>query len=296
MSTVPQPPKREGGTPLTKRLTPRDIKARKGLEPIVCITAHSAPMAGFMDPHVELLLVGDSLGMMVYGMDTTVGVTLDVMIAHGKAVMRGSSKACVIVDLPFGAYQASPVDAFKAAARVMSEVGCAGVKLEGGSVMAPTVEYLVSRGIPVMGHIGLTPQSVNVIGGFRVQGKSSEEARALVADARDLSSAGAFSIVVEGTLEPVAREITKAAAVPTIGIGASAGCDGQVIVAEDILGLYSAFMPKFARRYARLGDEVSKAVAAYAADVRARRFPFPENTYGAPPAGPAKNPKNPKKR
>ncbi len=291
MSTMPQPPKREGGTPITKRLTPRDIQARKGAAPIVCITAHSAPMAGFMDPHVDLLLVGDSLGMMVYGMDTTVGVSLDIMIAHGKAVMRGSSKACVIVDLPFGSYQASPVDAFKAAARVMSEVGCAGVKLEGGTVMAPTVEYLVSRGVPVMGHIGLTPQSVNVLGGFRVQGKSSAEARALVADVKALSDAGAFSIVVEGTVEPVAREITKASTAPTIGIGASAGCDGQVIVAEDILGLYSAFMPKFAKRYAHLGDDVSKAVASYAADVRARRFPGPENTYGAAPATPRKKSK-----
>lgn len=291
MSTIPQPPKREGGTPITKRLTPRDIQARKGGAPIVCITAHSAPMAGFLDPHVDLLLVGDSLGMMVYGLDTTVGVSLDMMIAHGKAVVRGSARACVIVDLPFGAYQASPVDAFKAAARVMSETGCAGVKLEGGAVMAPTVEYLVSRGIPVMGHIGLTPQSVNVLGGFRVQGKSNDEARALVADAKLLSDAGAFSIVVEGTVEPVAREITKAATVPTIGIGASAECDGQVIVAEDILGLYSAFMPKFAKRYALLGDEVSKAVASYAADVRTRRFPGLENTYGAAPATPAKKSK-----
>ncbi|MGE3332501.1 MAG: 3-methyl-2-oxobutanoate hydroxymethyltransferase [Rhodospirillaceae bacterium] len=296
MSTIPQPPKREGGTPITKRLTPRDIQARKNADPIVCITAHSAPMAGFMDPHVDLLLVGDSLGMMVYGLDTTVGVTLDIMIAHGKAVVRGSSKACVIVDLPFGSYQASPVDAFKAAARVMSETGCAGVKLEGGAVMAPTVEYLVSRGIPVMGHIGLTPQSVNVLGGFRVQGKSSDDAKKLVNDAKLLADCGAFSIVVEGTVEPVAREITKACAVPTIGIGASAGCDGQVIVAEDILGLYSAFMPKFAKRYALLGDEVTKAVASYAADVRARRFPAPENTYGAPAVKPTKPAKKSKKR
>ncbi len=288
MSTIP---KREGGTPITKRLTPRDIQARKGADPVVCITAHSAPMAGFMDQHVDLLLVGDSLGMMVYGLDTTVGVTLDMMIAHGRAVVRGSSKACVIVDLPFGSYQASPVDAFKAAARVMSETGCAGVKLEGGAVMAPTVEYLVSRGVPVMGHVGLTPQSINVLGGFRVQGKSDADAKKLIADAKLLADAGAFSIVVEGTVEPVAREITKASPVPTIGIGASAGCDGQVIVAEDILGLYSAFMPKFAKRYAHLGDEVSKAVATYAADVRARRFPAPENTYGAAPAKSANKPK-----
>lgn len=296
MSAVPQPPRREGGTPITKRLTPRDIAAHKGGAPVVCITAHSAPMAGFMDPHVDLLLVGDSLGMMVYGMDTTVGVTLDMMIAHGKAVMRGSAKACVIVDLPFGSYQASPVDAFKAAARVMAETGCAGVKLEGGVAMAPTVSYLVERGIPVVGHIGLTPQSVNVLGGFRVQGRSKPEARALVEDAQALAAAGAFAIVIEGTVEPLAREITKSCSAVTIGIGASAGCDGQVIVAEDILGLYSAFMPKFAKRYALLGDEVSKAVSTYAADVRARRFPAPENTYGIAPKKKAAKKKSRPKR
>jgi 3-methyl-2-oxobutanoate hydroxymethyltransferase len=295
MSTLPQPPKREGGTPITKRQTVRDIAARKGGDPVVCITAHSAPMAGFMDQHVDLILVGDSLGMMVYGMDTTVGVTLDMMINHGKAVMRGSAKACVIIDMPFGSYQASPVDAFKACARVMSETGCNGIKLEGGTEMASTVAYLVERGIPVLGHIGLTPQSVNVLGGFRVQGKTSEEARALIADTNALCEAGAFGIVVEGTIEPLAREITRVSTVPTIGIGASAGCDGQVIVAEDILGLYSAFMPKFAKRYAHLGAEVSKAVASYAADVRARRFPGIENTYGAPATKSAKPTKKSKR-
>lgn len=283
MSTIPQPPRREGGTPITKRLSPRDIAARKGDTPVVCITAHSAPMAGFMDPHVDLLLVGDSLGMMVYGMDTTVGVTLDMMIAHGKAVMRGSTRACVIVDMPFGSYQASPVDAFKACARVMGETGCNGIKMEGGVEMAPTIAYLTERGIPVMGHVGLKPQSVNTHGGFRVQGRTEAEARAIMADARAVAEAGAFSIVIEGTVEPLARRITKECPALTIGIGASAGCDGQVIVAEDILGLYSAFMPKFAKRYALLGDEVSSAVATYAGDVRARRFPAPENTYGTKP-------------
>lgn len=283
MSTTTQPPRRSGGTPITTRLTPRDIAARKGGAPLVCITAYTAPMAGFMDPHVDLLLVGDTLGMVVYGMETTLGVTLEMSIAHGKAVVRGSTKACVIVDMPFGSYQASPVDAFKACARVMAETGCAGVKLEGGAEMAPTVAYLTERGIPVLGHVGLKPQSANVLGGFRVQGRTPEEARAITADAQAVAGAGAFAIVIESTVESLARAITRACPVPTIGIGASPACDGQVIVAEDILGLYGSFTPKFVKRYAEMGRDVSSAVAAYAADVRARRFPAPEHTYGGAP-------------
>ncbi len=280
MSTPPQPPRRSGGTPMSARLSPRDIALRKGGEPIVCITAYSAPMAGFMDPHVDLLLVGDTMGMVLYGMDSTLGVTLEMSIAHGKAVMRGSSRACVIVDMPFGSYQASPVDAFKACARVMSETGCSAIKLEGGEEMAETIAYLTERGIPVMAHIGLKPQSVNVVGGFRVQGRSKSEARSIVADARAVTAAGAFCVVIEGTVESLARTITHTVAIPTIGIGASAACDGQIIVAEDILGLYSAFTPKFVKKYAELGGEVSRAVASYAADVRARRFPGAEHVYG----------------
>jgi 3-methyl-2-oxobutanoate hydroxymethyltransferase len=269
---------------MSQRLSSRDIAGRKGVTPIVCTTAYTAPMAGFMDPHVDLLLVGDSMGMVIYGMTTTLGVTLDMTIAHGQAVMRGSSKACVVVDLPFGSYQASPADAFKAAARVMSETGCGAVKLEGGQEMAETVAYLTKRGVPVMGHVGLKPQSVNTVGGFKVQGRDPEQARAIMADAKAIAAAGAFSIVVEGVVESLGRDITRAVSVPTIGIGASAACDGQVIVTEDILGLYGAFTPKFVKRYAELGLAVSDAVATYAADVRARRFPGPENVYGAAPS------------
>lgn len=296
MSTTPQPPRRAGGTPMSQRLSSRDIALRKGATPIVCTTAYTAPMAGFMDPHVDLLLVGDSMGMVIYGMATTLGVTLDMVIAHGQAVMRGSSKACVVIDLPFGSYQASKVDAFKAAARVMSEVGASAVKLEGGQEMAETIEYLTQRGVPVMAHVGLKPQSVNTVGGFRVQGRNADEARAIMNDAKAVASAGAFSIVVEGTVESLARDITRAVPVPTIGIGASNACDGQVIVTEDILGLYSAFTPKFVKRYAELGLAVSDAVAAYAADVRTRRFPGPDNVYGPGPKATAKKKTRGKKR
>ena len=255
-------------------------------------------MAGFMDAHVDLMLVGDSMGMVIYGMATTLGVTLEMAIAHGQAVMRGSSKACVVVDLPFGSYQASPVDAFKAAARVMSETGCGAVKLEGGQEMAETVDYLTKRGVPVMGHVGLKPQSVNTVGGFKVQGRDPGQARAILADAKAITAAGAFSLVIEGVVESLGRDITRVIAIPTIGIGASASCDGQVIVTEDILGLYGAFTPKFVKRYAELGVAVSDAVAAYAADVRARRFPGPENVYGATVSSAKKSPqkKTSKKR
>jgi len=270
----------------SRRMTVRDIAARKTTgheteQPVVCITAYTTPMARFMDKHVDLLLVGDSVGMVVYGMETTLGVTLDMMIAHGKAVVRGSSHACVIVDMPFGSYQASPADAFNACARVMAETGCAGIKLEGGREMAETVQFLTARGIPVMGHIGLTPQSVNQLGGYRARGRSNAEADALLDDATAIAAAGAFAVVVEGTVEPVARSISSAIDIPTIGIGASPACDGQIIVADDILGLFGAFTPKFVKRYAELGEAVSEAVARYAADVRARRFPGPEQVFGA---------------
>jgi len=270
----------------TRRTTVRDIASRKvagqvTVAPVVCITAYTTPMARFLDKHVDLLLVGDSLGMVVYGMETTLGVTLDMMINHGKAVVRGASQACVIVDMPFGTYQASPADAFKACARVMSETGCAGIKLEGGEEMAETVRFLTSRGIPVMGHVGLMPQSVNQLGGYKARGRSNAEADQVLADATAVAAAGAFCVVVEGTVEPVARSVTEAVDIPTIGIGASAACDGQIIVAEDILGLFGTFTPKFVKRYAELGDQVSAAVERYASDVRARRFPGPEHVFGA---------------
>jgi 3-methyl-2-oxobutanoate hydroxymethyltransferase len=264
-----------------QRLSVRDIAAHKGGTPVVCITAYTTPMAQFMDAAVDVLLVGDSLGMVLYGFDTTLPVTLDMMVQHGAAVVRGSKRACVVVDMPFGMYQSSPVDAFKNCSRVMAETGCTAVKLEGGVAMAETIAFLVARGIPVMGHVGLTPQSVHQMGGYRTQGKSTAEADAILADARAIAEAGAFSIVVEGVTEPLARTITESVACPTIGIGASAACDGQVLVAEDMLGLFSTFTPKFVKRYADLGSQVTAAVEAYAAEVRARAFPGPAHVVGA---------------
>ncbi len=264
------------------RMTVPALRGRKEGTPIVALTAYTAPQAKMLDPHVDILLVGDSLGMVVYGLDSTLGVSLEMMIAHGAAVVRGSAQACVIVDMPFASYQESPAQAYRNAARVMVEAGCAGVKLEGGAEMAPTVEFLTRRSIPVMGHVGLMPQSVNAYGGFRVQGRGNDDARAILADARAIADAGAFSIVIEGVVEPVAREITAVVAVPTIGIGASPHCDGQVLVTEDMAGLFSDFTPRFVRRYAELGDALSAAAADYARDVRERRFPGPENCFGAP--------------
>ena len=265
-----------------QRVTVPELRSRKGAEPIVVLTAYTAPQAKILDPHVDVLLVGDSLGMVIYGLDSTLGVTLDMMIAHGAAVGRGSRHACVIVDLPFASYQESPAQAYRNAARVMAQTGCAGVKLEGGVEMAPTVEFLVKRSIPVMGHVGLMPQSVHAYGGFRVQGRGEADGRAIVEDARAIAEAGAFSMVVEGVIEPVGREITGSVPVPTIGIGASPSCDGQVLVTEDMAGLFAEFTPRFVRRYAELGEALDAAVAAYAEDVRARRFPGPEHCFGVP--------------
>ena len=262
-----------------KRKSTPQIRARKGGEPIVCLTAYTTQMARWLDPHVDLLLVGDSLGMVVYGFDSTLPVTLDMMIAHGSAVMRGSSHACVIVDLPFGSYQASPEQAFHSAARVMSETGASGVKLEGGEVMAETVRYLTQRAIPVCAHVGLMPQAVNVAGGFKATGRSDEEAKQVTRDAEAMAEAGAFAIVLEGTLEPVAAAITASISIPTIGIGASPTCDGQILVSEDVFGLFSDFTPRFVKRYADLSGKISDAAASYAADVRARRFPAMEHCF-----------------
>jgi 3-methyl-2-oxobutanoate hydroxymethyltransferase len=266
--------------PAAKRLTVTDIRARKSGEPIVCITAYSAPMAKLMDGAVDVLLVGDSLGMVFYGLPSTLPVSVDMMVNHGAAVVRGSSSACVVVDLPFGSYQGSPEAAFDTAARVMAETGCAAVKLEGGAVMAETIAFLVARGIPVMGHVGMTPQSVNTFGGYRAQGRDGEAADKVIADANAVAAAGAFAMVIESTVEPVARAITEQVGVPTIGIGASPACDGQVIVAEDILGIFQDFTPRFVKHFAELGPEITAAVEQYAADVRARRFPGPEHCYG----------------
>ena len=266
-----------------KKVTVPEIRARKGGEPIVCLTAYTSLTAVLLDEHVDLLLVGDSLGMVLYGMDSTLGVTLDMMIAHGQAVMRGSRKACVIVDMPFGSYQESPQVAFRNAARVMKEVGCSGVKLEGGVEMAETIHFLVQRGIPVFGHIGLLPQSVNTAGGFRSLGREEKEAEGVLEDAKAVADAGAFATVIEGTVERVAREITESISIPTIGIGASPDCDGQILVTEDLVGLFSGFKPRFVKRYAELGESISASAKAYAEDVRARRFPTMDHCFGVKP-------------
>jgi 3-methyl-2-oxobutanoate hydroxymethyltransferase len=227
--------------------------------------------------------------MVLYGFETTLPVTLDMMIAHAGAVVRGASQACVIIDMPFGTYQETPAQAFRNAARAMSESGCAGVKIEGGEAMAETIRFLVERGVPVLGHIGLQPQSVHALGGFRAQGKSAEESARIMADARAVAGAGAFAVVVEGTTEPLARAVTEAIDIPTIGIGASPACDGQILVSEDMLGLFSDFKPRFVKRYAELAPDITAAATAYADDVRARRFPGPEHIYGASPARKAKS-------
>ena len=264
----------------SSRITIPQLVSRKGGEPIAVLTAYTAPIARLVDPHVDMILVGDSLGMVIYGMTSTLSVTLDMMLAHGKAAVSASSHAAVVVDLPFGSYQASPRQAFTSAARVMAETGCDAVKMEGGIEMAETVAFLVARGIPVMGHVGLVPQSVNVLGGYKARGRDPKEAERILEGAMAIAEAGAFSIVIEGTIDPVSRAITAAVPCPTIGIGASAGCDGQVLVIDDVLGMMGDFKPKLARRYVDLGSQIAEAARAYSADVKAHRFPGPENVYG----------------
>ena len=263
-----------------RRLTAPEITARKGGEPLVCLTAYTAPVAAMLDEVCDILLVGDSVGMVLHGLPNTVGVTLEMMILHGQAVMRASRKAFVVVDLPFGAYEGPKEVAYANAVRVLKETGCQAVKVESGPTVAETIAYLVQRGIPVVGHVGLRPQAVNVDGAFKAKGRSEDERARVVAEAEATADAGAFCIVVEGVAETLAQEITAAVAVPTIGIGASAGCDGQILVTDDMLGLFD-WTPKFVRRYADLKREIEQAVRAYAEDVRARRFPGPAETYFA---------------
>jgi len=262
-----------------QRLSAPDILARKGGDPIVSLTAYHAHTAGIIDPYVDFLLVGDSLGMVMHGYETTVPVPLDLMIMHGAAVVRGSSTALVVVDMPFGSYEESPGVAFRNAARVMKETGCGAIKLEGGARMAETIRYLVDRGIPVMAHIGLTPQSINVMGGFKTQGRREAEWAAIEADAQAVAEAGAFAVVVEGVAALLAARLTKQIAIPTIGIGASASCDGQILVLEDMLGL-NPRVPKFVKRFGELGAAIESAVKDYADAVRTRSFPGAEHVYG----------------
>ncbi|NTS65052.1 3-methyl-2-oxobutanoate hydroxymethyltransferase [Sphingomonas sp. HHU CXW] len=267
-----------------KRLTVPALRARKAAiaqgqgEPLVMLTAYTVRMAQLLDPHCDMLLVGDSLGQVIYGLPSTVPVTLQMMAAHGAAVVRGSYHAVVVIDMPFGSYEASPQQAFESAAYLMKETGAAAVKLEGGAAMALTVAFLSERGIPVVGHVGLTPQAVNALGGYGARGRSDAEAQKIVSDAESIAAAGAFAVVIEGVVEPIAQAITRAIAVPTIGIGASADCDGQVLVAEDMLGLFER-TPRFVKRYGDMAGYVSERVETYAAEVRARTFPTAEQTY-----------------
>ncbi|RYD87040.1 MAG: 3-methyl-2-oxobutanoate hydroxymethyltransferase [Sphingomonadales bacterium] len=261
-----------------RRLTVPAIRKAKGKEPIVMLTAYTVRMAQILDPHCDMLLVGDSLGQVIYGLDSSVPVSLEMMIAHGAAVVRGSYHSLVVIDMPFGSYEESPQQAFRSAARLLKETGAAAVKLEGGAVMAETIAFLVARGIPVVGHVGLTPQAVNILGGYGARGRSQEEYAKLIDDAKAVAEAGAFAVVVEGVVEPLAIEITKAIDIPTIGIGGSAQCDGQVLVIDDMLGMFDR-VPRFVKKYEQLAEKIEAAVAQYSADVRARSFPTIDQTY-----------------
>src|SRR6201997_3992717 len=261
-----------------RRKTAPDIRARKNGEPIVMLTSYHAHTAALVDRYCDVILVGDSLGNVMHGFETTVPVTLEMMILQGRAVMRGSQHALVVVDMPFGSYEASREQAFMSAARILKETGCGAIKVEGGRRMAETIAFLVERGVPVMGHVGLTPQAINTIGSFRAQGRDEKDWAPIEADARAAADAGAFSVVLEAIAEPLGRRITEAVAIPTIGIGASVACDGQILVLEDMLGL-SPRVPKFVKRFTTLGPSIDAAVKSYADEVRARSFPGPEHTY-----------------
>jgi 3-methyl-2-oxobutanoate hydroxymethyltransferase len=264
--------------PSLKRTTAPDIQARKGGEPIVALTSYHAHTAAIADKYVDFILVGDSLGMVMHGFETTLPVPLELMIMHGRAVMRGARRALVVVDMPFGSYEESPAQAFRNAALVIKETQCGAIKIEGGTRMQETIRYLTDRGIPVMAHIGLTPQYINMFGGFRTRGRSRQGWKPIEDDASAVSAAGAFAVVIEAVTEPLAARITRQVPIPTIGIGASAKCDGQILVMEDMLGL-SPRVPKFVKEFGRVGQAIEQAIKAYADEVRSRRFPGDENTY-----------------
>ncbi len=267
-----------------RRVTVPEIRGLKGRQKIVCLTAYTAPVAALLDEHVELLLVGDSLGMVIHGLPTPTAVTLDMMILHGQAVVRGSSHALVVVDLPFGSFEASHEQAFRSSVRVMQETGCQAVKIETGEALADTVAFLVQRGVPVMGHVGLRPQAVHIDGGFKAKGRNQDERARVMAEAKAVDAAGAFAIVLEGVAADLAEEITRAVRVPTIGIGASPGCDGQILVTDDMLGMFER-TPKFVRRYADIGRSIADAATRYAADVRGGTFPGDAEVYRFKPGG-----------
>ena len=261
-----------------RSLTASDILARKGADPLVCLTAYTTPVAQLADADCDLVLVGDSVGMVLHGLPSTLGVTMEMMVLHGRAVARGLSRALMVVDMPFGSYEESPAQAFRNAARLMAETGAGAVKLEGGAHMEDTIRFIVDRGIPVMAHIGLTPQAVNALGGYKVQGRGADADR-ILEDARAVTRAGAFSVVLEKVPAALADQITAEIAIPTVGIGASAGCDGQILVIDDMLGLFDAFKPKFVKRYGDLASDARTAIRTYADEVRARSFPAPEHVF-----------------
>jgi 3-methyl-2-oxobutanoate hydroxymethyltransferase len=269
-----------------KRLTVPAIQRRKfegkTAEPLVMLTAYTARTAQLLDPHCDILLVGDSLGQVIYGLPSSLQVTLDMMIAHGAAVVRGSYHSVVVVDMPFGTYEASPQQAFASASRILAETGAAAVKLEGGTAMAETIAFLSQRGIPVMAHVGLTPQAVNVLGGYNARGRSQQEHEKIIADGQAVQAAGAFAVVIEGVIEPIAIALTQSLEIPTIGIGASAQCDGQVLVTEDMLGMFER-VPRFVKRFEAIAETISGAAERYAAEVRSRAFPGVEQTYQPKP-------------
>ncbi|SEK86491.1 ketopantoate hydroxymethyltransferase [Roseivivax marinus] len=271
-------------TPRQTAPTPAAIRAAKGGTPLVALTAYTTPTARMMDGVVDIVLVGDSVGMVLHGLPSTLGVTMEMMILHGQAVRRGLGASLMVVDMPFGSYEAGPETAFANAARLMSETGCEAVKLEGGRHMADTIRFLVARGVPVMAHVGLTPQSVHALGGYKVQGRGAA-GEALIADAQAVAEAGAFAVVLEKVPAALADRVTSEVPIPTIGIGASAGCDGQVLVVDDMLGLFTEFRPKFVKRFATLGERAEAAIAAYAGEVRARTFPAEEHTFADTPPG-----------
>jgi len=265
-------------TTATSALTALDVLARKNATPLVCLTAYTTPMARLADTCCDIVLVGDSVGMVLHGLPSTLGVTMEMMVLHGKAVRRGLDRALMVVDMPFGSYEQGPAQAFDNAARLMAETGCSAVKLEGGIEMAETIRFLTARGVPVVAHIGLTPQAVNTLGGYRVQGRGDDAGR-IHRDAMAVAEAGAFSVVLEKIPEELARNITEDVNIPTIGIGASPACDGQILVVDDMLGLFGDFRPKFVKRYAELAAAMAAAMSSYSEDVRARRFPGGEHVF-----------------
>lgn len=265
-------------TSTARPVLPPDIRARKGQAPLVVLTAYTTPMARLVDAHCDVALVGDSVGMVLHGMASTLGVTMEMMVLHGRSVVKGCQKAMVVIDMPFGSYEESPQQAYHNAARLMAETGAPAVKLEGGAHMAETIAFLTKRGVPVMAHIGLTPQSVNTLGGYKVVGREGE-AEAVMEDARAVEAAGAFAVVLEKVPMGLAARITQALAIPTIGIGAGVHCDGQVLVVDDMLGMFTDFRPKFVKRFANLGQQADEAISAYAAEVRTRAFPAEEHSF-----------------